>query len=66
VVARVIPGREQAIRDYGKSIEDAVKADPTVLAPLRLHYLRWILFGVASRRAELHHLDPSVFGEGTL
>jgi len=39
VVAKVIPGREQAIRDYGKKIEEAVKADPFVLAPLRLHYL---------------------------
>ena len=48
VVAKVIPGREQAIRDYGKNIEEAVKADPFVLAPLRLHYLRWILFDVGS------------------
>ena len=29
VVAKVKPGREQAIRDYGKSIEEAVKADPS-------------------------------------
>jgi hypothetical protein len=48
VVAKVIPGREQAIRDYGKNIEEAVKGDPTVLAPLRLHYLRWVLFDVGS------------------
>src|SRR5262249_49626857 len=39
VIAKVKPGREQAIRDYGKTIEDAVKATPNVLAPLRLHYL---------------------------
>src|SRR6185312_10036413 len=39
VVAKVLPGREQAIRDYGKKIEEAVKADPTALAPLKLHYL---------------------------
>ena len=48
VVAKVIPGREDAIRAYGKNIEEAVKADPTVLAPLRLHYLRWVLFDVGS------------------
>jgi hypothetical protein len=48
VVAKVLPGREQAIRDYGKKIEEAVKADPTVLGPLKLHYLRWILFDVGS------------------
>ena len=58
VVAKVIPGREQAIRDYGKSIEDAVKADPTVLAPLRLHYLRWILFDVGSG---LHFMYQGIF-----
>jgi hypothetical protein len=48
IIAKVKPGREQAIRDYGKQIEEAVKADPTVLAPLRLHYLRWVLFDVGS------------------
>jgi hypothetical protein len=44
VLGKVKPGREQAMRDYGKNIEEAVKADPTVLAPLKLHYLRWLLF----------------------
>jgi hypothetical protein len=48
VAAKVKPGREQTIRDYGKSIEEAVKADPSVLATLKLHYLRWILFDVGS------------------
>ena len=48
VIAKVKPGREQAIRDYGKKIEEAVKADPSVLAPLKLHYLRWVLFDVGS------------------
>jgi hypothetical protein len=48
VIAKVKPGREQAIRDYGKSIEQAVKGDPFVLAPLKLHYLRWVLFDVGS------------------
>ena len=48
VVAEVKPGLEQAIRDYGKNIEEAVKSDPTVLKPLKLHYLRWVLFDVGS------------------
>jgi len=48
VVGKVKPGAEQAIRDYGKKIEEAVKVDPTVLGPLKLHYLRWILFDVGS------------------
>jgi hypothetical protein len=58
VVAKVKPGREQAIRDYGKKIEEAVKADPSVLAPLKLHYLRWILFDVGSG---LHFMYQGIF-----
>lgn len=58
VVAKVLPGREQAMREYGKKIEDAVKADPTVLGPLKLHYLRWILFDVGSG---LHFMYQGIF-----
>jgi len=58
VIAKVKPGREEAIRDYGKTIEDAVKGNPTVLAPLRLHYLRWVLFDVGSG---LHFMYQGIF-----
>jgi hypothetical protein len=58
VVAKVKPGREKAIREYGKNIEDAVNADPSVLAPLKLHYLRWILFDVGSG---LHFMYQGIF-----
>ena len=58
VVAKVKPGREQAIRDYGKTIEEAVKGDPSVLAPLKLHYLRWVLFDVGSG---LHFMYQGIF-----
>jgi hypothetical protein len=58
VVAKVLAGREQAMRDYGKKIEEAVKADPTVLGPLKLHYLRWILFDVGSG---LHFMYQGIF-----
>lgn len=44
VIGRVKPGTAGVIRAYGKTIEQAVAADPSVLAPLRLHYLRWVLF----------------------
>jgi hypothetical protein len=44
IIAKVKEGREEAIREYGKTIEAAVRNDPTVLAPLKLHYLRWVLF----------------------
>src|SRR5437763_4414926 len=58
VIAKVRPGREQAIREYGKTIEEAVKGDPTLLAPLRLHYLRWVLFDVGSG---LHFMYQGIF-----
>ena len=58
VVAKVKPGREQAIRDYGKNIEEAVKADPSVLATLKLHYLRWVLFDIGSG---LHFMYQGIF-----
>jgi hypothetical protein len=48
IIAKVKAGREEAIREYGKTIEAAVKGNPSVLAPLRLHYLRWVLFDVGS------------------
>ena len=44
IIARVIPGRADAIRNYGNTITAALQADPHVLAPLKLHYLRWVLF----------------------
>jgi len=58
IIAKVKPGREQAVRDYAKTIEDAVKGDSTVLAPLKLHYLRWVLFDVGSG---LHFMYQGIF-----
>src|SRR4051812_37239807 len=58
VIAKVKPGREQAIREYGKTIEAAVKGTPNVLAPLKLHYLRWVLFDVGSG---LHFMYQGIF-----
>ena len=58
VISKVKPGRENAIREYGKTIEDAVKGDPNLLATLRLHYLRWVLFDVGSG---LHFMYQGIF-----
>jgi hypothetical protein len=58
VVAKVKPGREDAVRAYGKSIEEAVATHPDVLAPLQLHYLRWLLFDVGSG---LHFMYQGIF-----
>ena len=46
LIAKVKPGREEVIRAYGKTIENAIAANPFALAPLRLHYLRWVLFNI--------------------
>jgi hypothetical protein len=46
IIAKVKPGREDAIREYGRVIQAAIEAQPDLLAPLRLHYLRWVLFDV--------------------
>src|SRR6516162_90555 len=48
IIAKIKPGREDAIRAYGKTIENAIAGNPFVLAPLRLHYLRWVLFNIGS------------------
>jgi hypothetical protein len=58
LIAKVIPGREQAIRDHGKTIEEAVRNNPNVLAPLKLHFLRWQLFDVGSG---LHFMYQGIF-----
>jgi len=58
VVAKGKPGKEQAIRDYGRTIEKAVKETPDVLAPLKLHYLRWVLFDIGSG---LHFMYQGIF-----
>jgi len=48
IVAKVKPGRDDIVRQYGKTIEKAVAESPFVLAPLKLHYLRWVLFNIGS------------------
>ncbi|MEV4395842.1 hypothetical protein [Nonomuraea sp. NPDC049607] len=44
IIAGVKPGRADAIRSYGDTLAEALRDDPTLLAPLKLHYLRWVLF----------------------
>jgi hypothetical protein len=46
IIAKIIPGREPAFYQYAKNIEAAVAATPNYLAPLKLHYLRWVLFPI--------------------
>jgi len=58
IIAKTKPGTEDAIRDYGKKIEKAVATDPNVLAPLRLHYLRWVLFNIGQ---DLYFMYQGIF-----
>ena len=46
LIAKIKPGREDAIRAYGKTIEGAIADLPDALATLKLHYLRWVLFDI--------------------
>ena len=46
ILAKVKPGRETAVREYGKTIEKVVADAPDLLAPLKLHYLRWLMFEI--------------------
>jgi len=48
IIAKIKPGREEVIRGYGKTIEEAIKNSPDMLAPLKLHYLRWVLFDIGN------------------
>jgi hypothetical protein len=44
IIAKIKPGRAETIRNYGATLAKALEADPYLLAPLKLHYLRWVLF----------------------
>jgi len=58
IIAKVKPGREQIVRDYGKTIEEAVAGDPHCLEVLRLHYLRWVLFDI---KGETYFMYQGIF-----
>jgi hypothetical protein len=46
IIAKIKPGREQAVREYGMKIEQTIAGLPDGLAVLKLHYLRWVLFDI--------------------
>jgi hypothetical protein len=54
----VKPGREDAVRAYGKAIEDGIRDNPTLLAPLTLHFLRWIQFTIGG---DLYFMYQGIF-----
>jgi len=46
IIAKIKPGTEQIIRDYGNKIENTIAGLPEALEVLKLHYLRWVLFDI--------------------
>jgi len=46
IIAKIKPGTEATIRQYGTKIEKTIAELPDALAALKLHYLRWILFNI--------------------
>jgi hypothetical protein len=46
IIAKVKPGREAAVREHGRIIEETISKLPDGLAVLKLHYLRWLLFNI--------------------
>jgi hypothetical protein len=46
IIAKIKAGREEVIREYGKTIEKTIAGLPEALEVLKLHYLRWVLFDI--------------------
>lgn len=58
IIAKVKPGREDAVRAYGNTIETTLKDAPRALGPLKLHSLKWVLFEI---NKELYFMYQGVF-----
>ena len=48
IIAKIKPGTEDAIRQYGHIIEKTIADLPDGLDVLKLHYLRWVLFDIGA------------------
>jgi hypothetical protein len=48
IIAKVKAGRIDAVRAYGKTVEQAIADKPDALEVLKLHFLRWVLFDIGS------------------
>jgi hypothetical protein len=58
IIAKVKPGREEVVRNHGKTIENAIADDPHYLDVLKLHYLRWLLFDI---KGETYFMYQGIF-----
>ena len=46
IVAKVIPGRDEAFYNHAKVMEKSIAEQPDVIGVLKAHYLRWVLFAI--------------------
>jgi hypothetical protein len=58
VIAKIIPGREPFFYQHAQNIEKTVASQPDFLAPLKLHYLRWVLFPI---KGETYFMYQGIF-----
>jgi len=58
IIAKIIVGREPVFYEYAKNIETAVAGQPDILAVLKLHYLRWVLFPI---KGETYFMYQGIF-----
>ena len=58
IIAKIIPGRGETFREYGRTLEKAVAGQPDALAVLKLHYLRWVLFDI---KGETYFMYQGIF-----
>ncbi|MGC1379470.1 MAG: hypothetical protein WA814_00445 [Candidatus Baltobacteraceae bacterium] len=58
IIAKLKPGREAAMREYAATIEKALPQTPDLLAPLKLHYLKWVLFDI---KGETYFMYQGIF-----
>jgi hypothetical protein len=58
IMAKIKPGTKQNFYAYAKKIEKGVAETPDLLAVLKLHYLRWVLFDV---KGDTYFMYPGIF-----
>jgi hypothetical protein len=58
ILAKIIPGREEAFYEHARTIEKAIADAPETLAVLKLHYLRWLLFPI---KGETYFMYQGIF-----
>src|SRR6185312_8729765 len=58
IIAKIKPGTGEKIRAHGKIIQSLLLGDANAFAPLKLHFLRWVLFDIG---AETFFIYQAIF-----